>query len=120
MTSALLALAVAALLWPAARPVDLRVRRLVGATRLAAPPPTRSDRWRPTVSRRSATLLAVGSAAGLGFAWRGVVVGVLGALVAAGLLGWRARALGRRIAVARDRELSAALRILRAELDAGS
>ena len=122
MTLALLAVAVAVLVWPATRRADLRVRRLVEAARLAGP----AQVWRrrrpglPAVSPRSAGLIAAGAAAVGAFAWRGTAVAVAAGVTAAVIAASIIRAVARRDALARDRDLSAALRLLRAELDVGS
>jgi tight adherence protein B len=120
MTIALLAIAFAVLAWPIPRQADLRVRRLVDAARLAAPTAIRTARRRPTLSPRLVRPFCVGLAAACGFAWRGVLVGVACGVVAVAVVRLCADAADRRRAVVRDRDLSVALRALRAELDVGS
>ena len=122
MTLVLLAVAVAVLVWPATRRADLRLRRLVDATRLAgAAQARRGRRWRqPAVPPRSSALFAACAAGVAAFAWRGTAVAVAAGVAAAVIAGSIIRALARRDLLARDRDLSAALRLLRAELDVGS
>jgi len=122
MTLALLAVAAAVLVWPATRRADLRLRRLVDAARLAGAtaPVARRGRRLPAVPPRWAGLLVAAAAGVVAFAWRGpavaIAVGVAAAVIARSIT----RAAVRRDALARDRDLSAALRLLRAELDVGS
>ncbi len=121
MTLALLAAAVAVLVWPATRRADLRLRRLVDAARLAgAAAPAQRRRRLPAIPPRWAGLLVAVATSVAAFMWRGpavaVAAGVATAVVAASIT----RAAARRDALARDRDLSAALRLLRGELDVGS
>jgi tight adherence protein B len=121
MPVALVALAVAVVTWPVPRQVDLRLRGLVQADRLAAPGTSAPAlRWRRVVRSRGligAVVLGLGAA---GAAWRGPIVGVTCAGAAALVLAGVVRAAGRAVARSRDRDLSAALRMIRAELDVGS
>ena len=83
MPAALLALAVAVVAWPVPRPVDVRLRGLVDADRLAAPGGSApAVPWRRLARSRGlivAVVLGLGSA---GAAWRGPIVGI-----------WRIRSL---------------------------
>lgn len=121
MTAALLALAVAVLAWPAPRPVDERLRGLVDAARLAAPgSSTPVLQWRRLARSRGlivATVLGLGLTSAM---WRGPIVGVTCAGAAALVLAGVMRAARRATARSRDRDLSAALRMVRGELDVGS
>jgi tight adherence protein B len=134
MTLALLAAGMALLLWPAPGRADVRVRRLVASARLAGgaapaavgsaaagPAPARSATLRrASVRPRVAGLLGAGVAGLAAFAWRGVPVGIAAGVTGAVVSASAARALLRREALAAGRDLSAALRMLRAELDVGS
>jgi len=121
MTASLLALAIAVLAWPVQRPYERRLLGLVDAARLAAPPsrpPLR--RWRRVIPSRLAICVAALVLGGLSTPWRGPVVGVAVAVAAALGLSGGARATRRAVSRSGDRDLSAALRLLRAELDVGS
>ena len=121
MTLALLAVAVAVLVWPATRRADLRLRRLVDAARLAgaAAPAQRGRRW-PAIPPRRAGLLVAAATSVAAFMWRGLAVAIAAGVAAAAITASVTRAAARRDALARDRDLSAALRLLRGELDVGS
>ena len=121
MTIALFSLAIALLAWPAQRPFERRLIGLIGAERLAVPPsrvPLR--RWRRVIPSRLAICVAALALGGLSTPWRGPLVGVTVAAVAALGLSCGARAARRAVSRSGDRDLSAALRLLRAELDVGS
>lgn len=123
MTSSLtlLALAVAVVAWPASRPVDRRLHGLVAAARLAAPGRAVSrSRWRGLARSRSLAGSVVLGCGLAGAAWHGPIVGVTFAGAAALVLAGVARASARAAARSRDRDLSSALRMVRAELDVGS
>jgi tight adherence protein B len=121
MTLALLAVAVAVLVWPATRRADLRLRRLVDAARLAgAAAPARRGRRLPAIPPQWAGLLAAVATSVAAFVWRGPAVAIAAGVAAAVIAASITRAAGRRDALARDRDLSAALRLLRGELDVGS
>lgn len=123
MTVALLSVAVAVLAWPASRRADLRVRRLVDAARLSGAGTRPTRRRLPAVPPRAARLVTAAAAVVLGagaLAWRGPAVAVAAGVAAAVLASSVVRTVVRRDALARDRDLSAALRMLRAELDVGS
>jgi tight adherence protein B len=120
MTVALLALAIALLAWPVPRPVDQRLRGLVRAARLAADTSVPTRRWRRLARSRGSALAVVLGLGALGLAWRGPIVGATFAGVAALVLAGVARAARQAAARSGDRDLSAALRMVRAELDVGS
>ena len=126
MTLALFAFGAAVLVWPSRGGGAARLSRLVDAARLASAREVVAARggwrgWRrPRLSAGAASALAAigaGSSAGV---WRGAAVGVAAGAVAAVVATSIGRAAGRRAEAARDRDLSAALRLLRAELDIGS
>jgi len=121
MTLALLAVAVAVLVWPATRRADPRLRRLVDAARLAgaARPAHRGRRLPAIPSRWVGRLVAVATSVAA-FLWRGPAVAIAAGAAAAVIAASITRAAARRDALARDRDLSAALRLLRGELDVGS
>jgi tight adherence protein B len=121
VTAALIALAVAVLVWPAQRPVERRLLALARSDRLAgfASAGPAALRRQLVPSRLTVGLVAVGLGAA-GTMWRGPVVGIAAAAAAAVSLGAVARSMRRATARAGDRDLSAALRLLRAELDVGS
>jgi tight adherence protein B len=121
MPAALVALAVAVVAWPVPRPVELRLRGLVHADRLAAPGTSAPALWWRRLARsRGLTVAVVLGPGSAGAAWRGPIVGVTCAGAAALVLAGVVRAAGRAVARSRDRDLSAALRMVRAELDVGS
>lgn len=121
MTLALLAVAVAVLVWPAPSRADLRLRRLVDAARLAgAAAPAHRGRRLPAIPPRWAGLLAAVATSSAAFMWRGPAVAIAAGVAAAVITASVTRAAARRHALARDRDLSAALRLLRGELDVGS
>lgn len=121
LITALAAAAAALVAWPAWHPSGRRLRELVGASRLAgSASSTHRWHWRLAVPSRgwtSGLTLLIGALAAL---WRGPVVGVAAAAVTVVCLLGMAHAARRGHARARDRDLSAALRLLRAELDVGS
>jgi tight adherence protein B len=120
MTVALVALAVSILAWPAPRLGELRLRRLIEMARLARPASSLRSRRRVVMPSRAIGVAGAVLAGAAATAWRGPIVGIA-ASTAAGLVSLCiARAAARRAALARDRDLSAALRLLRAELDVGS
>ena len=120
MTITLLALGISALVWPVARPGERRMRALIETARLVRPATSPRRRAGITVpAGRVGFVMGVGSGV-VAAMWRGPVVGIA-ACAAAGLVSaCMARAAARRAAVRHDRDLSGALRLLRAELDAGS
>lgn len=121
MTAALLALALAVLAWPAPRSLDRRLRGLVDAARLAAPRASSGPRWWRRMAGSRWSVAAPSAGIGLLCAvWRGPVVGLAGAGAAALVLAGMLRARRRASARSRDRELSAGLRMVRAELEVGS
>ena len=121
MTFALLAVAVAVLVWPATRRADLRLRRLVDAARLAGSAvPAERGRRLPAVPARWAGVLVAVATSGAAFVWRGPAVAIAAGAAAAVIAASITSAAARRDALARDRDLSAALRLLRGELDVGS
>jgi len=121
MTLALLAVAVAVLVWPATRRADLRLRRLVDAARLAgAAAPAQRGRRLPAIPPRWAGLLVAVATSSAAFMWRGRAVAIAAGVAAAVVTASVSRAAARRDALARDHDLSAALRLLRGELDVGS
>ncbi len=121
MTFALLAVAVAVLVWPATRRADLRLRRLVDAARLAGSAvPAERGRRLPAVPARWAGVLVAVATSGAAFVWRGPAVAIAAGAAAAVIAASMTSAAARRDALARDRDLSAALRLLRGELDVGS
>ncbi len=120
MSLALLALGFSALVWPSPRLGDVRMRGLIDMARLAPPITTLRRRWQFTLPSRAVGLVA-GAVAGAGaIVWRGPAVGVAAAIAVALASAGVARAATRRSARTHDRDLSAALRLLRAELDVGS
>jgi len=119
--AALLALAVAVAAWPAPRPVERRLRGLVTAARLASPDSSAPAlRWRRLARSRGVVFLVALGIGSAGTAWRGPIVGVTFAGAAGLVLAGVRRAARRATVRSRDRDLSAALRIVRAELDVGS
>jgi len=121
MTLALLAVAVAVLVWPAPSRADLRLRRLVDAARLAgAAAPAQRGRRLPAIPPRWAGLLVAVATSSAAFMWRGRAVAIAAGVAAAVVTASVSRAAARRDALARDHDLSAALRLLRGELDVGS
>jgi tight adherence protein B len=120
VTVALIAFAVSILAWPTPHRGELRLRRLIDLARLAQPAASLRSRRRVVMSSRAIGVAGALLAGAAATAWRGPVVGVA-ASTAAGLVSLCiARAAARRSALAHDRDLSAALRLLRAELDVGS
>jgi tight adherence protein B len=121
MTVAFIAVTVAVLIWPAPRAADRRLLGLAGAARLAgrAPGGVRVRWHRSAPPRVVITVTALGLG-GLGTAWRGPAVGLAVAMAAAVGLWCAARAARRASARMSARDLSAALRLVRGELDAGS
>lgn len=120
MQVALLALCVSILAWPAPRRGEVRLRGLIDARRLAGPVASWQRRRIVAVPSRGAAItggVVVGLAASV---WRGPFVGLAAGAVAALVSVCVTRTATRRIAAMRDRDLSAALRLLRAELDVGS
>jgi tight adherence protein B len=120
MTLALIAFAAALVAWPAPRPGERRVHGLVGAARLGGPSRVRRWRWRAAVPSRVAIALAAAGAGSLAVVWRGPVVGAAAAVAVAVGLSAVGQAMRRSATRARDRDLSTALRLVRAELDVGS
>jgi tight adherence protein B len=121
MTLAFLALAVAVLMWPVPQPGERRLLGLAGAARLAGPAPSGLGLpWRRLVPSRAVILVAALGVGGLATAWRGPAVGLAVAVVGAMGLWCAARALRRASARVTDRDLSAALRLVRGELEVGS
>lgn len=120
MTVALIALCCALLAWPTPRPADRRMRDLVGAARLSGPARVRRRRWRGLVPSRAVIGLAALGGGLLGAVWRGPVVGGAAAVAVAVGLSAAGQAMRRSSSRARDRDLSAGLRLVRAELEVGS
>lgn len=121
LTVALTAAAVALVAWPARHPAGRRLRELAATSRLAGAVHS-APRWRrrPAVPPRGLVVVSVLLAGAVAALWRGPAVGAAAAVATAvGLFG-AAGAARRGQARARDRDLSAALRLLRAELDVGS
>jgi tight adherence protein B len=118
---ALVAVAAALAAWPGRRPAELRLRELTATSRLAGPAGSPRRRYlRVAVPSRGWQLGMAVAAAVLAALWHGIAVGVAAAAVTAACLSGTLRAVRRAQAQARDRDLSAALRVLRAELDVGS
>ena len=120
MTVALLALGLSVLAWPAPRRGELRLRGLIDANRLAGPVASLRRRRILAVPSRGAAITGGGVAGLAASAWRGPVVGLAAGAATALVAVSVARAATRRIAAMQDRDLSIALRLLRAELDVGS
>jgi tight adherence protein B len=121
LTVALVAAAVALVTWPARHPAERRLRELTATSRLAGAPGSPWPwHWRLAVPSRGWAFGVALVAGVLAAMWRGSAVGVAAGTVAAVCLSGMARAVRRRQAQARDRGLSAALRLLRADLDVGS
>jgi tight adherence protein B len=118
---ALVAAAAALAVWPARPPAERRLRELTATSRLAgsAGAPRRRH-LRAAVPSRGWNLGMAVAAGLLAAMWHGAVVGVAAAAATAVCLSGMVRTVRRAQARARDRELSAALRVLRAELDVGS
>lgn len=118
---ALVLAAVALVAWPARHPGERRLREMAAASRLAGTAGHGPRRyWRVAAPSRG-WAVGVALAAGLlAVLWRGPAVGVAAAVATAACLSGVGRAVRSGQARARDRDLSAALRLLRAELDVGS
>jgi tight adherence protein B len=117
---ALVAAALALMAWPVRHPAERRLREMAAASRLSGASGSHTRRsWRVGAPSRSWTIgvaLATGVLAAM---WRGPAVAVAAAAATAACLAGVTRAVRRTQARARDRDLSAALRLLRAELDVG-
>ncbi len=121
LTVALLGAAVALLIWPDRHPAQRRLRELTATSRLAGSTRSAPRRYWPVPAPSRGWTVGLSSAAGLLVAmWCGPAVGVAAAVATAVCLSGTARAIRHGQARARDRDLSAALRLLRAELDVGS
>jgi tight adherence protein B len=123
MTVALLAVAVAVAVaaWPVPRPGARRLCELSVAARLAGGTTAASGQtWLRLVRSRSVVCLGALALSVLSTVWRGPVVGMAAGVAAALGLSSAARAARRRAARSRDRDLSAGLRLLGAELAIGS
>lgn len=121
LTAALVAAALALVAWPARRSGERRLRELAATARLAGSAGRAPRRFWPAAVQPRGWSLGVALATGLlAVAWRGPAVGVAAGAATAVCLISVARAARRGQASARDRDLSAALRLLRAELDVGS
>jgi tight adherence protein B len=121
MTLAFIALAVAVLTWPVPPVAERRLLGLAGAARLAGPVPSGLGlSWRRLVPSRAVIVAAALGLGGLGTAWRGPAVGLVLAVAGAMGLWYAARAARRASARVADRDLSAALRLVRGELEVGS
>ena len=121
LTVALVAVAVALVAWPAQRPAERRLRMLTATARLAGSAGRVPRRfWRIAVPSRGWNIGLAAAAGLLAGMWRGAAIGVAAAAATAVCLFSVARVAHRGQARARDRDLSAALRLLRAELDVGS
>jgi tight adherence protein B len=118
---ALAAAALALMAWPARHPAERRLREMAATSRLSGAAGSGSRRsWRVGAPSRGWTFSVALAAGLLAAVWRGPAVGVAAAAVTAACLSGVTRAFGRAQARARDRDLSAALRLLRAELDVGA
>ena len=121
LTVALAAAAAALMAGPARRLGERRLRQLSATSRLAGAAGTSVRRyWRVAVPSRGwsfAVAIVVGLLAAV---WRGPAVGMAAAAATAVCLSGIAGAVRRGQARARDRDLSAALRLLRGELDVGA
>lgn len=118
---ALVATAAALGAWPGRRPAERRLRELTASSRLAGSAGSPRRRYlRVAVPSRRCNLGAAVAAGLLAAMWHGPAVGVAAAAAMAVCLSGTVRATRRAQARARDRDLSAALRVLRAELDVGS
>jgi tight adherence protein B len=122
MTLTLLAMGLAVLVWPAPPRSEPRERRLIQTARLAGPSTVQpARRWRaPAVSAPAAILLVSAVVAAVAYAWQGAAPGVACGVTAGAAVGSVLRARARRALRMRDRDLSAALRLLRTELDSGA
>lgn len=121
LTVALVLVAVALVAWPAPHPGERRLREMAATSRLAGkvgPGPRRY--WRIAAPSRGWSVGAALGAFVLAALWRGPAVGVAAAVATAACLFGLRRTVRSGQARARDRDLSAALRLLRAELDVGS
>jgi tight adherence protein B len=121
MTLVFIALAVAVLIWPVPRAGERRLLGLASAARLAGRAPGGLRlRWQRSAPPRAVITVTALGLGGLGTAWRGPAVGLAVAVAAAVGLWCAARAARRASARMSTRDLSAALRLVRGELDAGS
>jgi tight adherence protein B len=121
LTVALLGAAAALLTWPARHPAERRLRELTATSRLAGSTGSAPRRYWPVPAPSRAWIVGLSSVAGLLVAMCcGPAVAVATAVATAVCLSGTSRAIRRGQARVRDRDLSAALRLLHAELDVGS
>lgn len=119
MTASLLALAAAIMCWPLPRLGAVRLRRLVVASRLA--PPSRGSRARwPDIPWRTVASLTVPVTGAAAWLWHGPVVAVAATVVAAIAADGFTRTARRRARLAGERDLAAAVGMLRSELEVGT
>jgi tight adherence protein B len=120
LTMALAGAALALVAWPARHPAERRLREMAATSRLSGTAGSGSRRsWRVGAPSRGWTLSVALAAGLLAAMWRGPAVGVAAAAATAACLSGVTRAVRRVQTRARDRDLSAALRLLRAELEVG-